>query len=202
MQKFFSIPLSEELLKYGTIKEFEKGEIIIRENKFIREFPIVLEGILRIVYREEKGNELVIYYLTAGDSCIFTYMSVIQNHPVKIRAEAVEKVKILFIPNEHIPKFFGEYPEWTDYILTMYQRRMEELLEKVHSAKFKKVDEMLLDLLRKKTSLNKDRIIRCTHQQLARELGTSRVVVSRLLKEMEQRGIVCLGRSKIILNLN
>ena len=92
-----------------------------------------------------------------------------------------------------------EFPEWLDYIFRLYHKRFEELLEVVNAVAFKKMDERLLDFIKKKCDINHNKIISITHEQIANELGTARAVVSRLLKQMEDDGLVLLGRNKITL---
>ena len=100
---------------------------------------------------------------------------------------------------DKVTAFIKEYPEWLDYIFRLYHKRFEELLEIINAIAFKKVDERLLLLLQKKAELTNSNQISITHEQLANELGTARVVVSRLLKQLEESGKVQLGRNKIIL---
>ncbi|MCX8080899.1 MAG: Crp/Fnr family transcriptional regulator [Bacteroidia bacterium] len=201
LNNFFSKRLSEELIKTGVIKEFNEGEVIIQEDKYPKAVPIILEGTIRVIRTEDDGNEILLYYLRPGDSCVMSMLDALHNDTSKVRGEIEEKAKILFIPVENISRFVRDFPEWLDYILSIYHKRFEELLEMVQSVAFKKVDERLLELLKKKSAVLKgEKSINVTHEQLARELGTSRVVVSRLLKEMERQNIVRLGRNNITLN--
>jgi CRP/FNR family transcriptional regulator len=100
---------------------------------------------------------------------------------------------------DKVSLFIKEYPQWLDYIFRLYHKRFEELLEIVNAIAFKKVDERMLALLNKKTELTGNKTLNITHEQLANELGTARVVVSRLLKQLEEIGKVKLGRNKITL---
>ena len=95
--------------------------------------------------------------------------------------------------------YIKEFPEWLDYIFRLYHKRFEELLEVVNAIAFKKLDERLLNFIKRKCELTKSQTLYVTHEQLANELGTARVVVSRLLKQMEDEGLVTLGRNKVSL---
>ncbi len=128
-----------------------------------------------------------------------SFLGGMHNETSKIRAEVEEDAEILFLPVEKVSLFIKEYPEWLDYIFRLYHKRFEELLEIVNAIAFKKVDERLLELLKKKSSLSGSSSVSVTHEQLANELGTARVVVSRLLKKLEEDGKVELGRNKITL---
>jgi CRP/FNR family transcriptional regulator len=112
---------------------------------------------------------------------------------------AEEETEILFIPVDKVNLLIKEYPEWLDYIFRLYHKRFEELLEVVNAVAFKKMDERLLSFLQKKADINQTKILLLTHEQIATELGTARVVISRLLKQLEENGRVRMGRNKIIL---
>lgn len=152
-----------------------------------------------MIRTEEDGRELLLYYIKAGESCIMSFLGGLHNETSKVKAEVEDDATILFLPMEKVSTFIKEYPQWLDYIFRLYHKRFEELLEIVNSIAFKKVDERLLALLRKKQGLNGNSTLNITHEQLANELGTARVVVSRLLKQLEENGTVQLGRNKIIL---
>jgi CRP/FNR family transcriptional regulator len=126
-----------------------------------------------------------------------SFLGGMHNETSKVRAEVEEDAEILFLPVEKVTLFIRDYPQWLDYIFRLYHKRFEELLEVVNAIAFKKVDERLLLLLRKKADLMKNNIILVSHEQLANELATARVVVSRLLKQLEDEGVVELGRNKI-----
>ena len=121
------------------------------------------------------------------------------NETSKVRAEVEDHAEILFLPIDKVSLFIKEYPQWLDYIFRLYHKRFEELLEIINAIAFKKVDERLLDLLQKKKELTGSNTLIITHEQLANELGTARVVVSRLLKQLEEIGNVKLGRNKVTL---
>ena len=101
------------------------------------------------------------------------------------------------IPIENAVKLVSEYPEWVEYIFSIYHKRFEELLNVVNEVTFKKMDERLLQFLQKKAAVNNARSIYITHEEIAHELGTSRVVISRLLKQLEKEGLIKLGRNRI-----
>lgn len=121
------------------------------------------------------------------------------NETSKVKGEVEDDAEILFLPMDKVSLFIKEYPQWLDYIFRLYHKRFEELLEIVNAIAFKKVDERMLALLNKKTELTGNKTLNITHEQLANELGTARVVVSRLLKQLEEIGKVKLGRNKITL---
>lgn len=198
--EFRSSPeLIEKLQRYSIQKAYHAGDIILNENAHIRSIPIVIGGALKVIRTEEDGREILLYYIKAGESCIMSFLGGLHNETSKVKAEVEEDAEILFLPIDKVSLFIKEHPQWLDYIFRMYHKRFEELLDMINAISFKKVDERLLDLLTKRSELIHSRTIPVTHEQLANELGTARVVVSRLLKQLEESGEVRLGRNKIVL---
>jgi CRP/FNR family transcriptional regulator, anaerobic regulatory protein len=191
--------LAEKLYEFSLQKNYKAGDVILSENTSIRSIPIVTKGTLKVIRTEEDGREILLYYIKPGESCIMSFLGGLHNEASKVRAEVEEDAEILFLPINKVLFLIKEYPQWLDYIFRLYHKRFEELLDIINAIAFKKVDERLLNLLRKKADLTKSKAIVITHEQLANELGTARVVVSRLLKQLEENGTVQLGRNKIIL---
>ena len=195
----YSPQLKEKLNEFGTVKTFAEGDVILNENAYIRSIPIVLKGSIGVVRSEDDGREILVYYIKAGESCIMSFLGGIHNDTSKVKAIAEEETEILFIPTDKVNELIKEYPQWLDYIFRLYHKRFEELLEVVNEIAFKKMDERLLNFLKRKSELNGTKTINITHEHIANELGTARVVISRLLKQLEEEGQVELGRNKIIL---
>lgn len=191
--------LREKLYEYSMVKNYREGDIILNENSNIRAIPIVTSGSIRVIRTDDDGREILLYYIKAGESCIMSFLGGLHHETSKVKAEVEEDSEILFLPVEKVSLLMKEYPEWLDYIFRLYHKRFEELLEVINAVAFKKVDERLLLLLRKKSELTGSKTIPVTHEQLANELGTARVVVSRLLKQLEENKTVELGRNKITL---
>jgi CRP/FNR family transcriptional regulator len=194
-----SSQLFEKLQEHSIQKNYKAGSLILNENAHIRSIPIVMKGALKVIRTEEDGREILLYYIKAGESCIMSFLGGLHNETSKVKAEVEEDAEILLLPIEKVSLFIKEYPQWLDYIFRLYHKRFEELLETINAVAFKKVDERLLELLQKKKELTGNKILNITHEQLANELGTARVVVSRLLKQLEENGTVKLGRNKITL---
>lgn len=198
--EFNSSPeLVEKLYLNGNKKAYKEGDIILDENSSIRAIPIVMKGMIKVIRTEEDGREILLYYIQAGESCIMSFLGGMHNEKSIVKAEVEEDTEILFLPVDKVSLFIKEYPEWLDYIFRLYHKRFEELLDIINAIAFKKVDERLLNLLIKKTEISQSKTIMTTHEQLANELGTARVVVSRLLKQLEDTGKLKLGRNKITL---
>ncbi len=200
ISEFSSSPeLVEKLQKYSVRKSYPAGSVILNENAYIRAIPLVTRGSIKVIRTDEDGREILLYYIKSGESCIMSFLGGLHNETSKVKAEVEEDAEILFLPVDKVSSFIKEYPQWLDYIFRLYHKRFEELLDMVNAIAFKKVDERLLSLLHKKSELTGLRTLQVTHEQLANELGTARVVVSRLLKQLEEEGVVQLGRNRITL---
>jgi len=200
--------LRKRLEQYGIVKTFSEGAPILNENAYIRAIPIVLQGSIRVMRTDEDGKEILLYYIRPGESCIMSFLGGLHQDTSKVKAIAEEETEVLLAPVDKVSLLIKEFPEWLDYIFRLYHKRFifrlyhkrfEELLEVVNAVAFKKMDERLLNLIRRKCEISQTKTLSVTHEQLANELGTARVVVSRLLKQMEDEGLVKLGRNKIIL---
>ncbi|CAM4147327.1 Crp/Fnr family transcriptional regulator [Flavobacterium antarcticum] len=189
--------LVAKLYEFGIQKNYEAGSIILNENAHIRSIPIVTKGVMKVIRLEDDGREILLYYIKAGESCIMSFLGGMHNETSKVKAEVEEDAEILFLPMDKVALFIKDYPQWLDYIFRLYHKRFEELLEIINAIAFKKVDERLLNLLKTKSEMTKSQTLLITHEQLANELGTARVVVSRLLKQLEESGQLILGRNKI-----
>jgi CRP/FNR family transcriptional regulator len=196
----YSPKIREKLADIGFSKTFAEGETILNENAYIKAIPIVKTGSIRVMQTDEEGREILLYYIKAGESCIMSFLGGLHQDTSKVKAIAEEETEILFIPIDKVSLLIKEFPEWLDYIFRLYHKRFEELLEVVNAIAFKKLDERLLNYIKKKCEMTKSQTLFVTHEQLSHELGTARVVVSRLLKQMEDEGLVKLGRNKISLS--
>lgn len=198
--EFKSSPeIKERLGEYGIAKTFHEGDAILNENAYIKAIPIVTSESVKVLRTDDEGREILLYYINAGESCIMSFLGGMHHDTSKVKVVAEEETEILFIPIEKVSFLIKEFPEWLDYIFRLYHKRFEELLEIVNAVAFKNMDERLLGLIKKKAELIKSNTLNVTHEQLAKELRTAMVVVSRLLKQMETNGVVTLERNNILL---
>lgn len=189
--------LLDELYEYSTVKNYSSGEVILNENANIRSIPVVTKGSIKVLRTEEDGREILLYYIKAGESCVMSFLGSLQGETSKVKAEVEEDAEILFLPTEKVTSLIKSNPEWLNYIFKIYHKRFEELLDMVNEVTFKRIDYRLFHLLEKKAALTNSKIINATHEQLANELGTARVVVSRVLKTFEEDKKLKLGRNRI-----
>ena len=190
--------LVKEIVSSAKIVALKKDEILIDYGQVIHFIPLLFEGSIKVFKENEKGNELFLYYLHAGQGCAVSFACF--DKMSSIRAEAFEDSKILAIPMHKMEEWVGKYPAWNMFVLRIYNQRFDELLESLNEVAFNKLDERLLDYLEKQSEIFDDKHLKITHAQIATELNTSREVISRLLKKMEQDKLVLLKRNEIILN--
>lgn len=195
----FQSLLKDEVSTYGQLKKFPAGSVIQQEDSYIKSIPLVLNGSLKVMRTDSDGHEILLYYITPGESCIMSFLGGIHNETSKVKAIVEEDAEILFIPVEKASEWVKKFPEWSDFIFRLYHKRFEELLTAVNAIAFHKLDTRLLQLLKQKAELYQSKEIKITHQQLADELGTAREAVSRVMKQMENEGLVQLSRNKITL---
>ena len=195
----FHTLLNKEVYETGQIKSFPAGSVILNIHAYIKSIPIVLSGSIKVIRTDENGQEILLYYIKPGESCIMSFLAGIHNQSSKIKAIVEEDAEILLIPVTKAGEWIKQFPEWADFIFNLYQKRFEELLEVINAVAFQKMDTRLLQLLNQKSSLFQSKEIQVTHQQLADELGTTREAVSRVLKQMENAKLISLSRNRISL---
>jgi CRP/FNR family transcriptional regulator len=196
---FISTSLLDRLKTEGTIKKFPAEAVIIEENDYIKNVPIVLNGAIKVFKQDEDGREILLYYIKPGESCVMSFLGAACNGTSKIRAVVEDDAEVLILPVHKAIDLIRDNPSWLEFIFQLYNRRFEELLEVVNAIAFTKVDQRLLEFLKKKAAMSNSSEINITHQQIADGLGTAREVVSRLLKQLEKEGKISLSRNKITL---
>ena len=197
LKDIFQSDLVKEIENSGNLKHFEAGDTIVNMDSYIKHIPVVISGSMKVIRTEVDGREILLYYLTPGESCIVSILAGMKNDTSKIKAIVEEDAEIMLIPADKAKEWVRKYPEWTDFIFNLYQKRFEELLEVVNSVAFQKIDTRLLHLIKQKTQLYQSKEISVTHQQLADEMGITREATSRVLKQMEKENLLILSRNKI-----
>ena len=196
----FEDELIQEINKTGVLKVAKEGEIIMDIQDTIKFMPLLLEGALKILREDKEGNELLLYFLERGDTCALTLSCCLGQSRSEIRATAERETLFILIPIEKIEEWTARYKSWRNFIFESYHLRLTELLETIDTIAFMKMDERLLRYLQDKAKINQSEDLQVTHQQIAYDLNTSRVVVSRLLKKLELEGKILLQRNQIVVH--
>ena len=196
---FFERDLLEEINQVGVLKEVKEGDVLIDIGSYVKSMPLLLTGAIKILRQDDDGDELLLYFLEKGDTCAMTLTCCLGRTKSEIRAMAETDAKLIMIPIEKMEEWSAKYKSWRNFVFESYHSRLNEMLETIDSIAFLKMDARLLKYLNEKARVSEDHIIYSTHQDIAYELHTSRVVVSRLLKKLENMGKVELHRNYIIL---
>ena len=191
--------LVKEIIENSKIIRLREGEILIDLDEKIQSFPLILSGSLKILREDQDGNEVFLYFVNAGNTCATTVSCCLNKTSSNIRAVIEEDAVFLSIPNLFMDKWIRDYAVWRNYIFQSISQRFNDMLDAVDQLAFKKMDERILHYIQESVKLAKNGVIQVSHQEIATDLNTSREVVSRLLKQLENEGIVKLGRGKITL---
>ncbi len=197
LERIFEPALIKEMYQFGVIKHFKEGDIIMDYGKYIRMMPIVLKGTIKVYRMDDSGNEILLYYLSSNESCSIAYSCCVEAKKSEVKAVAEDDVELLAIPHIKLDEWLCKYPSWKNYIMHSFNERFLELFKSIESIAFRKLDERLISYLKEKQRISGSSIIKTSHNQIAEELATSRVVVSRLLKQLENDKKVILYRNEI-----
>ncbi|MEN9964117.1 MAG: hypothetical protein RL582_1212 [Bacteroidota bacterium] len=193
----FEPDLIREIMQFGEIKSFSEGELIMDYGKYIRFMPLIVHGTIKVLKKDEMGKEILLYYLSANESCSMAYSCCMEAKKSEVKAIAEEDSQIIAVPHVKLDEWLCKYPSWKNYIMRSFNERFMELLRSIENIAFHKLDDRLLHYLREKQKHTESAVIKASHNQIADELATSRVVISRLLKQLENEGKIILYRNEL-----
>jgi len=193
--------LLEEMHRNARVKNVAKDEVLLSAGDDIFFVPIVQKGVLRIVREDEDGKEIFLYHLYPGQSCAMALNCCQSGTKSMVKAIAEDDAEVLQIP-VNLVEYWFKYPEWKTFVNQTYNSRFAELMQVIDLIAFSNMDKQLLHYLQERTKASNTNILRITHQQIADELHTHREVISRLLRTMEQKDMVRLGRNTIELTVD
>ncbi|MQP53640.1 MULTISPECIES: Crp/Fnr family transcriptional regulator [unclassified Flavobacterium] len=193
----FEEALIEEIAKVAVYRDFKSDDFLIEIGDYIKSMPLLLDGAIKILREDDNGDELLLYFLERGDTCAMTLTCCMGKSKSKIRAIAETDGSLLMIPVEKMEEWLTKYKTWRNFVFDSYNVRLNEMLEAIDTLAFMNLDERLYKYLTDKAKVIGNTEINNTHQEIAYEMHTSRVVVSRLLKALEIKGKIKLHRNKI-----
>lgn len=196
-QNIFNDELINEICYNGQLKTFSPDESIVDIGDEMNHFPLIVSGSLKILTEDKDGKELLLYYLEMGDTCAVTLTLDSHNRKSKIRAIAEENTEVLFLPVGKVDEWMVKYSEWRHFIMETYDYRLSEMLEAIDNLAFNNMEERLLKYLRDKAMVSGNKEILGTHAQIANDLHSSRVVISRMLAKLEKDGLIRHSRNKV-----
>lgn len=193
----FEDKLIEEINQVGALIHVTEGDKLIDIGDYLRSMPLLVSGAIKILREDGEGDELLLYFLEPGDTCAMTLTCCLGQKKSEIRAIAELDTTLIMIPVQKMEEWMGRFKSWRNFVLASYHTRLMEMLDTIDSIAFLNMDERLVKYLRDKQNIGKTDVIASTHQEIAYELHTSRVVVSRLLKKLESMGKIELNRNSI-----
>jgi CRP/FNR family transcriptional regulator, anaerobic regulatory protein len=194
---FLEKDLITEISEVSVLNELNHDQSLLGEGDYIKSFPMVIEGCLRVVRLSEDGNELLLYYLNPGEICSMALTCCMSLQKSNIKMVAEEKSVVLTIPVDKPEKWMSEYKTWKEFMMYSYRRRFEELLDTIDSIAFMKLDERLVRFFNERHQSTGMTVFNGTHQDIAQQINTSREVVSRLLRNLERKNMVITERNSV-----
>ncbi|WP_179345582.1 Crp/Fnr family transcriptional regulator [Winogradskyella ursingii] len=193
----FDSEIIDNITHVAFLKSFQKNDIIIDIGQDLNFIPLLIKGNIKVLREDNNGDELLLYVLESGDTCAMSLTCCMANSMSKIRAVADIDATVIMIPIENMKLWFDTNESWRNFILQSYQIRFDEMLETIDTLAFMKMDQRLFKHLTDLVKLSGSTVLTVTHQEIAEDLHTSRVVISRLLKQLENEAKIELGRNKI-----
>jgi len=184
----------EDNAKHISVKE---GDTILDIGQTVRVIPIVLSGTLKVSRIDDNGHELLLYYVSPKESCALTFTCCMQHFPSEVKATAEDDVEFLAIPIATMDEWMMKYPTWKSFVMKTIRARFNELLKSIDQLAFQKLDERLIHYLKEKSKATGSSLINLSHEQIANEMASSREVISRLLKILENDKKLLLYRNQI-----
>lgn len=193
----FEKELLEEIMSEGTLRSVKAGDRIIEIGEYVTGMPLLITGAIKVLREDKEGDELLLYFLERGDTCAMTLSCCLGRTKSEIRAVAETDVTFIMIPIGKMEEWTAKYKTWRNFVFESYHSRLMEMLDAIDAIAFMNMDQRLMRYLRDKAKITGQTDIQSTHQQIAYDLHTSRVVVSRLLKKLEIEGKISLQRNQI-----
>ena len=193
----FEEALIDEIVAVSLLRNFKEGDVLIDSGDYIKKMPLLINGAIKILRDDNDEGELLLYFIEKGDTCAMTMACCLGQTKSEIRAIAETDGIVIMIPVEKMEEWLGKYKSWRVYVFNSYNNRLKEMLSAIDNLAFMKMDERLLKYIHEKSKINATKHIQNTHQEIAFDLHTSRVVVSRLLKALENEGKIKLHRASI-----
>ena len=193
----FEEKLIDEIVEVSTLKTFKEGDVLIEFGQYIKSMPLLLNGAIKILREDIDEGELLLYFIEKGDTCAMSMTCCMGQSKSEIKAVAENDGQVIMIPISKMELWLGKYKSWSNFVFNGYNNRLKEMLLAIDNLAFMKLDQRLLKHLKDKSKINNSIYINATHQEIANELNTSRVVISRLLKALENDNKIKLHRATI-----
>ncbi len=195
--EIFEPELLNEINELGHYSEIKAGDIILDYGQIVRVMPIIISGAIKVSRIDESGREILLYYVNANESCAMTFTCCMEHFPSEIKAVAEDDVVLLTLPVAKMDEWIMKYSTWKSFVMTTIRSRFNEMLHSIDQIAFHKLDDRLIEYLNQKSETSGSKLINLSHSEIANDLATSRVVISRLLKKLENNKKLLLYRNQI-----
>jgi CRP/FNR family transcriptional regulator len=196
-QYLFEESLIAEMCRYGELRRIPEDTLLMEIGQEITHMPLIVSGTIKVMTEDDKGDELLLYYLELGDTCAMTLNCCSSSAKSAVAAITEEPCEVLFIPVGKMEEWMVTYTSWRNFVLESYNSRLMEMLEAIDNLAFHNMEERLSKYLRDKAMVTHNGDLKTTHFQIASDLHSSRVVISRLMKKLEKEGVIRQHRNRV-----
>ena len=186
---FLGEDLLDEMILHGKIMDFSQGDVVLTAGRYVKVVPIVLDGLIK-VFTSNSEKELLLYYILPSESCIMSFSAVLKNEPGRVDATAETATSALLLPATMINEWITRFPRLNLLFYSQFNIRYTDLIDTINHLLFDSLDERVLDFLMRRRGVTGEQTLHLTHKQIAESLGTAREVISRILKKLENQGII------------
>lgn len=193
----FEPELLSQIEKHGVLSKAKEGDLLLEIGQWIKQVPLLVSGAVKVYRHDDEGNEILLYYLNEKETCAMTFTCCMQNQLSEVKAVASEDVEYLLVPTSVMDEWICKYPTWKNFVMNTMKTRFNELLKTIDQIAFQNLDRRLENYLREVSKQSGSKLLNISHEKIAQELATSRVVISRLLKKLENDKKLLLYRTQI-----
>jgi CRP/FNR family transcriptional regulator, anaerobic regulatory protein len=188
--------LLEALSNHAVLKEIPQGVEIMKAGHYVKMIPLVIKGLVKVFSRYED-RELLLYYIRPSESCVMSFIAGLRDQPSRIFAVTEQDTTLALLPSQHLEEWIREYPRFNNMFYDLYNLRYSDMLDTIHHLVFERLDQRILEHLKMKASLSGSPAIDIRHREIANALGTSREVITRVLRKLEKENKIAQEEGKI-----
>lgn len=189
--------LRAEITRISSVHTFSKDEVILREGQYIKVIPLLVDGLVKVYREDELEGEVLLYYIKSGESCVMSMTTLMKGDKSPVKGIIEEDATILVVPADEAIRIANKYPAWNAFIYDLFSSKYEELLHMITTLTFFKKDKLVLEYLQNLAFAKEKDSVSKTHLEIAKDLGSTREVISRILKKLENEGLVKLAQGEI-----
>jgi len=198
----FENDLLESLDQKAEVKSFHSGEEIVRAGQYFKSILLVVEGMIKVYREDDDGNEHFMYYLEPGQACSLAMIPSGRREKSEVMGKVVNNTTVIAVPPEYMDQWMFKYKSWYEFVLESHREGFGKLLATFDHTAFKNMDEKLVHYLRLQQGMHKSKTLHINNAEIARELNSSREVISRLMKKLADKGMIKMLKKQQIEIIN